>query len=62
MVNVPQFEIDIVEQGSSPPAGVGQAPIIALVPALANALRDATGFRALKLPVNFDDIPPVLDS
>ncbi|QDG76404.1 xanthine dehydrogenase family protein molybdopterin-binding subunit [Labrenzia sp. PHM005] len=62
MVNVPQFEIDIVEQGSSPPAGVGQAPIIALVPALANALRDATGYRALKLPVNFDDISPVLDS
>ncbi|WP_415714474.1 molybdopterin cofactor-binding domain-containing protein [Roseibium sp.] len=62
MSDVPQFEIDIVDQGSTPPAGVGQAPIIALVPALANALRDATGYRALKLPINFDDIPGILDS
>lgn len=62
MADAPQFDIDIIEQRSKPPAGVGQAPIIAMVPALANAVRDATGYRALELPINFEDIPSFTDS
>lgn len=57
MAHVPEFEIDIIENSSSPPAGVGQAPIIATVPALANAIRDATGYRVLKLPLKRDALP-----
>ncbi|WP_162938201.1 molybdopterin cofactor-binding domain-containing protein [Kiloniella sp. EL199] len=57
MGDTPEFEIEIIDNSSIPPAGVGQAPIIATVPALANAIRDATGYRTLKLPVSFDDLP-----
>ncbi len=54
--HAPEFEIELIGSRSNPPAGVGQAPVIAAVPALANALRDATGYRAEKLPVRFADL------
>jgi isoquinoline 1-oxidoreductase beta subunit len=57
MDNVPDFEIDIIDNRATPPAGVGQAPIIATIPALANAIRNATGYRAQKLPIDFNDLP-----
>ena len=34
------------------PAGAGETPIIAVAPALANAVFDATGRRARKLPLS----------
>ncbi|WP_422378527.1 molybdopterin cofactor-binding domain-containing protein [Roseibium sp.] len=54
--HVPKFEIAFIGDSARAPAGAGQAPMIATVPALANAVRDATGYRALKLPVNFDEL------
>lgn len=56
MEHAPDFEIEILGDGSVPPASVGEVPILATVPALANAIRDATSFRALKLPVSFEEL------
>ena len=58
MEHVPEFEISIIKNDATPPAGVGQAPIVAMVPALANAIHDATGHRPLSLPVSADDLYP----
>lgn len=54
MEHVPAFEIEVISQRDIPPAGVGQAPIVAQVAALANAFRDATGSRPRKLPVDWE--------
>ena len=59
--HVPEFEIALIGDSARAPAGAGQAPMIATVPALANAMRDATGYRALKLPVNFDELALTAD-
>lgn len=50
MKHVPDFEHEIINHKNIAPAGVGQAPIIAQVAALANAYRDATGIRLRTLP------------
>lgn len=60
--NVPEFHIEIIDNISIAPSGVGQTPIVAAVPALANAIRDATGYRPVKLPISFDDFPAPADS
>ena len=43
MADMPSVDIEIVDQPSIPPA-------------IANAIRNATGFRALKLPISAADI------
>lgn len=56
MEHVPVFEIEMISQRDIPPAGVGQAPIVAQVAALANAFRDATGRRLTTLPVDWREL------
>lgn len=55
--DAPQIEVALIGVASVAPAGAGETALIAAVPALANAVRDATGFRATRLPVRFDDLP-----
>jgi isoquinoline 1-oxidoreductase subunit beta len=56
MADMPSVDIEIVDQPSIPPAGAGEVALIAGPPAIANAIRNATGFRALKLPISAADI------
>ena len=56
MSHMPSLDIDIVDQPSIPPAGAGEVALVAGPPAIANAIRKATGFRALSLPISFSDI------
>lgn len=56
MKHLPEFEIEVMSRREVEPAGVGQAPIVAQVPALANAFRDATGHRLFTLPVDFETL------
>ena len=56
MADMPSVDIEIVDQPSIPPAGAGEVALIAGPPAIANAIRNATGFRALKLPISPADI------
>ncbi|MBT5518354.1 MAG: xanthine dehydrogenase family protein molybdopterin-binding subunit [Rhodobiaceae bacterium] len=56
MSDMPSVDMDIIDQPSIPPAGAGEVAIIAGVPAIANAVRQASGFRALRLPISYEDI------
>lgn len=56
MRDIPSMDIEIIDQPSLPPTGAGEAALVAGPPAIANAIRDASGFRALKLPIRFEDI------
>jgi CO/xanthine dehydrogenase Mo-binding subunit len=56
MRNMPTLDIEIIDQPSLPPTGAGEVALVAGPPAIANAIRDASGFRALSLPIRFADI------
>jgi CO/xanthine dehydrogenase Mo-binding subunit len=49
--DVPEFEIEIVSPRHVPPAGAGETGLIVGPPAIANALRQATGRRYTALPI-----------
>ncbi len=49
--DVPQLDIVLVNRTDLAPAGAGETPIIAVAPAIANALYHATGARARSMPV-----------
>jgi len=49
--DVPEFDIEIVSPRSIPPAGAGETALIVGPPAIANALRQATGRRYTALPI-----------
>ena len=56
MRNMPTLDIEIIDQPSLPPTGAGEVALVAGPPAIANAIRDASGFRTLSLPIRFADI------
>ncbi len=49
--DAPEFEIEIISPRDIPPAGAGETALIVAPPAIANALRDATGHRHTALPI-----------
>ena len=49
------IDIEIIDQPNTPPAGAGEVAIIAGPPAIANAIRRATSYRALRLPITYAD-------
>ena len=49
--DAPEFEIEIISPRSIPPAGAGETGMIVGAPAIANAVRDATGTRYTSLPI-----------
>ncbi len=49
--DVPEFDIEIVSPRNVPPAGAGETALIVGPPAIANALRQATGRRYTALPI-----------
>jgi isoquinoline 1-oxidoreductase beta subunit len=49
--HVPEFDIEIIRPRSIPPAGAGETALIVGPPAIANAVRDATGRRHTTLPI-----------
>lgn len=56
MTDMPSLDIEIIDQPDIPPAGAGEVAIVAGPPAIANAIRQATGFRALRLPISFAEV------
>ena len=56
MKDMPSLDIEIIDQPGIPPAGAGEIALVAGPPAIANAIRNASGFRALRLPIAFADI------
>lgn len=55
MGDMPSIDIEIIDQPNIPPAGAGEVAIIAGPPAIANAIRRATSYRALRLPITSAD-------
>jgi nicotinate dehydrogenase subunit B len=52
--DVPSIEVVLLERADLPPAGAGETPMIAVAPAIANAVFDATGHRLRSLPLRVD--------
>jgi isoquinoline 1-oxidoreductase len=49
--DVPKVELVLLERKDLEPAGAGETPIIAIAPAIANAVFDATGTRVRTMPI-----------
>jgi isoquinoline 1-oxidoreductase len=49
--DVPEIDIHLVNRSDLPSAGAGETPIIAIAPAIANALFHATGTRVREMPI-----------
>ena len=50
--DVPPIELDLIDRREIPAAGAGEAPIVLVAPAIANALYALTGERRRSLPLN----------
>ena len=51
MDDLPELELELLEPAGADPAGAGEVALIAVLPALLNAVRDAGGPRAARLPL-----------
>ena len=51
ITDLPEIEVVLLDRPDLPSAGAGETPIIALAPAIANAIFDATGIRLRALPL-----------
>jgi isoquinoline 1-oxidoreductase len=51
--DVPQIDIQLVNRTDLPSVGAGETPIIAIAPAIANAVFHATGIRVREMPIRF---------
>jgi nicotinate dehydrogenase subunit B len=51
MADVPPIEVILLDRPDLPSAGAGETPMIAVAPAIANAIFDATGRRLRSLPL-----------
>lgn len=56
MADMPRLDIEIIDQPSILPASAREVALIAGPPAIANAIRSANGFRALRLPIAFAQV------
>lgn len=51
MADVPEIEVELLNRKDLPSLGAGETPIIAIAPAIANAVCDATGKRIRSMPL-----------
>jgi len=49
--DVPLIEVVLLDRRDAPSAGAGEAPIVSVAPALANAIFDAVGVRIRSMPL-----------
>src|SRR5664279_817504 len=56
--DVPPVEVILLDRPEIPPAGAGETPIVAIAPAIANAIFAATGVRLRSLPLVADGVVP----
>jgi nicotinate dehydrogenase subunit B len=55
--DIPEIDVELIDRPDLPPAGAGETPLVALAPALANAIFAASGDRIRSLPL-LDHGPP----
>jgi len=56
--DMPKIDVHLVSNTDVPSAGGGETPIIAIAPAIANAVFAATGLRIRSMPIRLPDTPP----
>ena len=56
--DLPKIEVEIINRKDLAPAGAGETPIMAVAPAIGNAIFAATGLRLRSLPMIPDGLPP----
>ena len=49
--DTPEIEVVLLDRKDLPSAGAGETPIVAIAPAIGNAIFDATGVRLRSLPM-----------
>ncbi len=57
--DAPAIEVVLVDRKDLPSAGAGETPIVAIAPAIGNAIFNATGRRLRSLPMAPHGLPPV---
>ena len=57
--DTPAIDVVLLDRKDLPSAGAGEAPIIAVAPAIANAIFDASGVRLHELPLVPDGLKSV---
>ena len=55
--DVPPIEVALVDRKDLPSAGAGETPIVAIAPAIRNAILDAVGLSLRALPMVPDGLP-----
>ncbi|MDA8319110.1 MAG: molybdopterin-dependent oxidoreductase [Actinomycetota bacterium] len=58
LADVPPIEVILLDRPDLPSAGAGETPMIAVAPAIASAIFDATGRRIRSLPLTEDGLLP----
>ncbi|GEM_PF-25425 len=51
LTDLPEIEVILADQPAEPPAGGGETPIVAIAPAIGNAIFDACGVRLTAMPL-----------
>jgi CO/xanthine dehydrogenase Mo-binding subunit len=57
--DAPEIEAVLLDRKDVPPAGAGETPIMAVAPAIGNAIFEATGSRLRSLPLVPNGLPPL---
>ncbi len=58
IADVPEIEVILIDRPDLPSAGAGETPMLAIAPAIAAAIFDATGQRLRSLPLTRDGALP----
>jgi nicotinate dehydrogenase subunit B len=56
--DIPPIDVVMLDRSDLPSAGAGETPIVTVAPAIANAVREATGRRLRSLPLVPDGVVP----
>jgi isoquinoline 1-oxidoreductase len=56
--DMPKIDVVVLDRKDLAPAGAGETPIMALAPAISNAIFAATGIRLRSLPMVPQGLPP----
>ena len=55
--DVPELDIQLLDRPDLAPVGAGETPIVAIAPAVANAVFHATGERIRRMPIRPEAAP-----
>jgi isoquinoline 1-oxidoreductase len=55
VADLPELDVHLLNRPEIPSAGAGETPLIAVAPAIANAVFNATGIRIRQMPIK---LPP----